>query len=478
MLEKDSDCFEIKSPTHDFERVARENPNIRKIIVSCHYREMSKDLLLFPNLTEVVFRTGFDYQYNILELCQLKQLRSLSIVHAVELPKVFFEKLADMQSLRSLTFEGSHDISDDDLKYIGKLHHLQFFSMDGNPISEKGIKHLLPLKELNSLSFNRCEISEYCLRTLAPLGPQLEELMLIMNGSHISDRGLKIIGKFTNIKKLLLDDDYKKSANGFLSLSGLTQLEEVHLNSFTGNPQTFAMLSQFTHLRKLTLHGNGDADSKYLATLVHLTDLDVRFYLESGNEITGALPFLENLQSLAIGSFGDIRKEDLARLEHLTFLNLSRYKDNNERLSLLSSLKGLTHLDLHYSEELTDEGIGNLAEISNLKNLDLSYCPKISGEGFARFHQLKKLVSINLEYCDELSDEALKNLSMVESLQEINLIRCAKITDQGLNYLLELKNLKWINLRLCHGTTYEGRRRLAKKNVAVIYIKRLQEVYE
>lgn len=76
----------------------------------------------------------------------------------------------------------------------------------GCAINYYGLDNLLPLKELRSLSLQRCpHMDDWCLSRLYPLSDSLQELLLA-GCPHISERGLACLHHLQNLQRLDISD--------------------------------------------------------------------------------------------------------------------------------------------------------------------------------------------------------------------------------------------------------------------------------
>jgi len=105
------------------------------------------------------------------------------------------------------------EVSDRDLKPlsdISKLKALKFWQ-----ITDKGLRHLRGLTDLESLALNNTQITDKGLRHLRGL-TNLEKLGLI--NTQITDKGLRHLIGMRNLKHVWLDDTHFKSHEGVLAL--------------------------------------------------------------------------------------------------------------------------------------------------------------------------------------------------------------------------------------------------------------------
>ncbi|XP_021075069.1 distal membrane-arm assembly complex protein 2 isoform X1 [Mus pahari] len=94
------------------------------------------------------------------------------------------------------------------LAEIQKFQHVPVEAVDasGCAINYQGLSNLLPLKELRSLSLQRCpNLDDWCLSRLYLLAGSLQELSLA-GCPRISERGLACLHHLQNLRKLDISD--------------------------------------------------------------------------------------------------------------------------------------------------------------------------------------------------------------------------------------------------------------------------------
>ncbi|MCC6124145.1 MAG: hypothetical protein IT426_04240 [Pirellulales bacterium] len=93
------------------------------------------------------------------------------------------------------------DVSDEDLKSIGKLRNLVSLVLSGTAITDEGLIHLGELGELESLFLQNSQITDAGLKTLVAL-PNLK--ILDISGTKITDAGVKEIARCKTLNWLLM----------------------------------------------------------------------------------------------------------------------------------------------------------------------------------------------------------------------------------------------------------------------------------
>lgn len=97
----------------------------------------------------------------------------------------------------------------------------------------------------------------------------------------------------------------------------------------------------------------------------------------------------------------------------------------------VSSLPGLTYLNLSENRKVTDAGLARLAALPGLTRLNLSSC-NITNQGLPHLMALKKLAHLDLSYCNRISDEGLRALKSLHRLAFLDLQGCVKTSHAGI----------------------------------------------
>ncbi len=97
----------------------------------------------------------------------------------------------------------------------------------------------------------------------------------------------------------------------------------------------------------------------------------------------------------------------------------------------ISSLAGMTYLNLAENRKITDAGLARLSVLPGLTRLNLSSC-NITNQGLSHLAALKKLEHLDLSYCNRISDEGLRALKSLNRLAYLDLQRCVKTSLAGI----------------------------------------------
>jgi hypothetical protein len=272
----------------------------------------------------------------------------------------------------------------------------QYFRFDNNErVVEVGVSvatntdeiaaHVGNLRDLESLTFSRTDLTDEGLRHLADL-VRLKELSI--GGARITSTGLA-------------------------SLAAMSQLEYLYIETARDlDLAAFACIACVPTLRRLLLHGGSfcDADLQPLAALVNLEEL----LLSENDEIRGTfckqLIGLPRLRRLLLGEIGgqvtDGGLASIAALSGLVQLNLEG-PFTNAGLEYLIELKDLTTLEIR-SEHVTAEGIAVVAEFPKLESLHLD-TPRLADDCIAALLRCSALEEMSFTR-SALSDAGLQHL--------------------------------------------------------------------
>jgi hypothetical protein len=125
------------------------------------------------------------------------------------------------------------------VKLFGRYYVTHVFLSDTR-ISDKGLRYLSSLKNLQFLGLTNTKISDAGLKHLRS-PTTLQELWL--NGTHVSDNGLKHLSGLTSLQVLSLADT-TISDEGLKHLSGLTSLQLLKLNDTQVTGEGVKMLQE------------------------------------------------------------------------------------------------------------------------------------------------------------------------------------------------------------------------------------------
>ena len=234
-----------------------------------------------------------------------------------------FEHLLEMKGLQFLVAMKIATL-DADLANLSNLTSLKSLFLQGDQLTDAGLAHLRPLKNIGSLQI----VSD---------GPM-----------QITSAGLAHLSGMTNLFQLLL---CSTKVDSLEPIRGLTSLTSLHFFNASLDDESLAPLANFTKIEGLTLTGKdqkfGDAGLAYLAGLKSLNGL-----------------FLGDTK------VGDAGLAHLAGLSNLEYLNLDGTRVTDAGLAQLAKLPKLKTLSLCRTA-INDAGLAQLAGLAGCKEIML-----------------------------------------------------------------------------------------------------------
>lgn len=337
-------------------------------------------------------------------LRKLPRLGDLS-VYRKQVSAADAAQLQHLTGLYSLTISVK-DATDDDLKGIGRLPHLENLYVakwvdspgdyvinetrtDWQPnypkasqVTDDGLGHLAQLAQLRTLALPNSRITDNGLRHLRSL-TGLEHLDL--SGTQVGDEGLARLKPLSNLKQLILSRTQVTDA-GLAHLRDRPGLDDLDLKETAVSDAGIGHLLTLPNLTGLYLDFTRVTD----AGVERLKELPNLCYLGlSGTRITDAglrhVGEIEMLQSLSIVKT-PVSPDGLAclnRLPKLTFLKLGGKEVTDDWLPRISEISRLWHLSF-YDARITDDGLMDLKPLAGLGYLLLSGSNDVSDQGLAR----------------------------------------------------------------------------------------------
>jgi Leucine-rich repeat (LRR) protein len=322
--------------------------------------------------------------------------------------------LKAVPTLRSLQLRGvdNHHTSVDEalLELVRKsVDQPLFEALESLDVSKTGISGralfvLAPyLTGLQSLDISRTHVTGDELTSISGL-TNLQSLSL--ESLLLNSESFKVFAYLTNMRCLDLTDTHI-SVRSISLLAPLRQLEILHLCpssfKFREGPidSHMAVLQHLTSLKLLNVTG-AQMEGDGLVHLTGLTRLETIFLYQTSISTHGLthLANLKRLHTLELGNCAHLDADVLTRLPHvelLRSLDLSWLQIADP--SPLNMFRDLQFLDLSYNTELTSKGLEQVTQLKSLHTINLWYCPKLwSLECFAALKVMKWIRSINIEH--------------------------------------------------------------------------------
>ena len=133
----------------------------------------------------------------------------------------------------------------------------------------------------------------------------------------------------------------------------------------------------------------------------------------------------------------------LAALPHLAQLDLSHTRLTDHGLQQLKNAPAITDLNLHYAEQITDEGMAAIKGWKKLKRLNLRGT-KVTDTTLEHLAEVLTLEALDVGYA-QITDVGLDRLTPLQNLRELT-IGGNKLTDVGLQALRQLSSLTSLSL--------------------------------
>ena len=204
----------------------------------------------------------------------------------------------------------------------------------------------------------------------APLGRWASLTHLNLDGTHISDAGLRELKSLQNLQVLNVAHTAVTDA-GLVHLEGMKALSFLDLGGTKVSDDGLAFLKPLANLTGLSLHGARitDAGLQQLSQMENLELLGLE-HTKVTDAGLAAIPKLTRLQHLGLDGtvITDVGLSALADAATLEGLGVSHTQITDEGLRHLRGLSRLSRLDVS-NTAVSDRGLIPLSELANLKSL-------------------------------------------------------------------------------------------------------------
>jgi len=289
--------------------------------------------------------------------------------------------------------------TDNDLDFIVELKTLKKLDLSFTYVTDKGIKKLQALQQLEDLTLDTAEFLTDA--SMAHLRANRALRRLVVRGVDITDAGMPYVGEMTGLRDL--DISYTMLGDvGLEHLPNLTELEHLKIGATLITGLNLNFLKLLPKLKSLSLRGvqrrNAgacwtpnvtDLDLDTISLLVNLEELDLGVGIKLGMGGQPAAPGGGNCRLTGGLQISDLGVAKLAGLKNLKRLDLSGARLTPEGLRTLQSLP-LERLNLWASAGLDDAAADVLAGIPTLAHLDLSYT-QVGNQGLQKLAKLPNL---------------------------------------------------------------------------------------
>jgi Leucine-rich repeat (LRR) protein len=248
-------------------------------------------------------------------------------------------------------------VADDDLIRISALPDLRKIDLSHTKVSDLGLAHLRPLKNVVSLNCFYC--SYITDGGVAFLKDWVNLEYLNVRGSEVTSRVFEHLAKMKSLRTL--DVGFSRvNDDGFDALASLEQLEELHIGGDKMTGLALPTLRLLQSLKRLDVNGSQRTDSGRWGLM--LTDVNV--------ESIGALTQLESL-NIGGAIVSDAGMQALASMTSLKSLDLSRMEITAQGLEPVTKMTNLQRLNLWQCTRIDDKAAQQLLKMNSLEILDV-----------------------------------------------------------------------------------------------------------
>lgn len=209
-------------------------------------------------------------------------------------------RLSSFLQMERLFLDGT-SITDRGLRSLAPLHNLQMIELDHTSITDVGLSYLSVFTQLKTLNLSRTQVTDEGLQHLRPL-TQLE--MLDLSQTKVMNDGLRVLQELPNLKTLSL---YKTSVGnaGAVHIGGIAPLLNLNMDETNLRDDGVRALCASTRYEDLTIRWNQitDAGIAHLHRLQRMHTLRLS-YTNVTDKCIPALIDLEGLRILDIDKAG------------------------------------------------------------------------------------------------------------------------------------------------------------------------------
>jgi hypothetical protein len=245
--------------------------------------------------------------------------------------------------------------ADDQVRWECQNHpEVEQLTYRGLPVTDEGLKYLLPLKNVKVLYLSGCDVTDEGMSRLIHLPLQI----LSIDGTQVGDTGVTILSKIKSLISLDLGDTGVTS-KGVSSLQDMPSLAIINLS---GDKVADDAVQYLSHVKSLRVLDLADTD---------VTEKSLHFLI--------ALPHLNqlHLHKVALTSVGT---EQLSKLPKMQELDVKDTGLTDAGLKDLCSLPNIMHLDLS-GTKITDAGLKYIESTPSLTGVTIESCPGVTEAG-------------------------------------------------------------------------------------------------
>jgi hypothetical protein len=325
-------------------------------------------------------------------------------------------------------------ITDEDLKCLADLPHLERLYIDNAPLTDAGLAHLKHPKRLRAVNLQHTKVGDDFVRRLA--GSKLLQV-LVLTGTNVNDEGLVELGELPELVALSL----LQTKTGDRGLAAFAERELETLRP--GINTTDAGLQQFR-------------------TLAKIQDFEAEDCQISGEAFRGfRLPVADEVHLRRCAVADDNLQPLVQAVKDVRVLSLSGCPITDAGLEHLRHL-GKTEILILSNTKLRGQSLRQLSILPALQGISLRDCPLDDPDlrGLEPlFTGLAPGVHLSLDKTP-IGDDDLAKLSGSTNVMYLSLSRTS-ISDAGLPHLYKLSKLAVLDVRNTR-VTAEGVTRLKR----------------
>ncbi|HEY7326946.1 MAG TPA: M56 family metallopeptidase [Gemmataceae bacterium] len=252
--------YEVDKDNHVIEvnMVYHETPEKRRYDnTQSNTDEALRGVNAFTRLKRLFLKKGQATDEALASVVGLKDLEMLLIWDAEKITDAGVKHLAGLTKLQDLHMNGGQ-IGDQALEVFARLPALQRLGLQGNALSDEGLRHLQGMKQLRGLwiGMSRMPITDAGIKHLAGL-TMLEQLDL--QRANLSDEGVAALKNLKNLRHLDISigrgpGDKQITDASVDTLTALTNLQVLMLLSTHITDRGAKRLSELPKLKMLWLH--------------------------------------------------------------------------------------------------------------------------------------------------------------------------------------------------------------------------------
>lgn len=239
---------------------------------------------------------------------------------------------------------GLSKVTDAQLETIAKIKHMRALSLFGTGISDRGLKHLRGLDELEWIDLDCVQISDAGIDFVSS-NPNLSAISLF--ATTVSDKAVAKLAKLEKLEHLRLSGCIFLTDRAIKSLADRRKLRTLCLSHTEVTGKKLMHLTRITSLERLGLRDTSLQGLDGIQKLENLRALDLSHTKITDKDLL-QLSNLMNLKSLNLGScqVTDVGLKALSVLPELQALRLEQTKITNAGLAELGKLNSLQVLTI------------------------------------------------------------------------------------------------------------------------------------